>query len=121
MAQDTPASFRIEPITSRFVVGNPTNRRATVQLVVRPANLPINWAATLDRTSITLDAGATTEVVLTLAPGQAPVLEDAPVQVAVEGYIGTELIGGIVVQQIIPSVAPASTTATVYLPFVVRQ
>ncbi len=121
LAQAGSASYRIEPVTSRFVVGNPTNRRATVRLVVRPANLPINWSATLDQPSVTLDAGATTEMVLTLSPGSVPVLEDAPVQVAVEGYIGEELIGGIVVQQIIPAVSPASTTETVYLPLVVRQ
>lgn len=100
-----------------FAVGNPTDTKATVELVVRPVDLPLQWTAFLDRAVVVeLDAGAETQVTLTLDPGDQPVLKDVDVQVAVEGYINGELIGGVLVRQRVPGSMPN----TIFLPMVQR-
>lgn len=120
LAQGSPNSYRIDPVTSSFVVANPTDSTATVNLLVRPAGLPINWSYSLDHANPELAAGATTTVTLNLSPGDAPVIEDAEVRVAVEGYINGELVGGVLVQQRIPAVPATEPTRRVYLPLIVR-
>lgn len=100
-----------------FVVGNPTDNEATVRLVIRPVNLPLQWSASLDQTAIILAPGAQTTATLILDPGEHPVLRDVDIQVAVEGYIGDELIGGVLISQRVPGV---SIENFLYLPLLRR-
>ncbi|MFV9504161.1 MAG: hypothetical protein AB4911_06305 [Oscillochloridaceae bacterium umkhey_bin13] len=101
-----------------FVVGNPTENAATVELVVRPVDLPLHWQVRLDQATFQLDAGEQIRTFLTLDPGGQAVLQDTEVQVAVEGYINGELIGGILVRQHVPS--SAAGTTTVFVPLIRR-
>ncbi len=110
---------RIRPIETSFVVGNPTDSTATVNLVVRPVDLPMNWSYKLDQTSVELTAGQEISATLTLNPGDTPVLKDVDVRVAVEGWIGEQHIGGVIIQQRVPVMGQA-TDNMLYLPITIR-
>jgi hypothetical protein len=102
LAQDSPRTFAIEPIAGSFVVANPTDSTETINLTVRPINLPINWSYSLDNPAPVLDAGEEVTVTLTLAPGATPMVEGTQIQAAVEGYIEGDYIGGIVFERWAP-------------------
>ena len=97
-----------------FVVGNPTDEEGTVELLVRPVDVPLNWTYSLDKPAPTLGAGETTTVTLTIDPG-ATMLRGVTARFAVEGYIDGEYVGGILYERTVPQVAYG-----VYLPLVVR-
>jgi hypothetical protein len=82
---------------SVFTVGNPKNAAATIQLKMRPIDLPANWKVELSDGTLKLDPGMMKHVTLTLTPNGASV-RNKQYRVAVEGYIGSELIGGIELQ-----------------------
>jgi hypothetical protein len=70
--------------------------------VVRPVSLPVAWTYDLSLQSVTLGAGETREVELTLYPSD-DLLEGDLIQVTVEGYVGSELIGGLLMEYLVPS------------------
>lgn len=112
-------SIAAEPVTMGFEVGNPTESRATVDLQVRPVSLPLGWSYELDTTSVELDPGETTNATITLIP-DGTITEGVEPQVAVEGYIGSEFVGGILFQGGIPSTLASGGDGTIYLPLIVR-
>jgi hypothetical protein len=120
MRQQGPATFTLDPMQAQFEVGNPTASKATVELLVRPINLPLNWTYHLDQAAVELDPGEVTTVTLTLA-SNTPMLEETEVQVAVEGYIGTDFIGGITFSRRTPKylVEPVDFKY-IYLPMVLK-
>jgi hypothetical protein len=122
LAQDSPRAFAIEPIAGSFVVANPTDSRATVDLTVRPVNLPINWSYSLDNPAPVLDAGEEVTVTLTLSPGATPMVEGTQIQAAVEGYIDGDYIGGIVFERWAPGQPRQEPEAEypVFLPMIQR-
>jgi len=99
-----------------FALGNPTEISRTVTLVIRPVDMPLQWQASLSQAAVKLGAGQQTEVALMLDPGDQPVLKDVDVQVAVEGYLDGELIGGVLVRQWVPG----EVGYKVYLPVIQR-
>jgi hypothetical protein len=105
-------NYVLEANVFEFNVGNPQDTTRTVDLRVRPVNLPLGWTYELSRSSIELDPGASTRVSLRLVPGGSSYPTDFQASVAVEGFIDDENIGGIVLNSFTP--APAR----VYLPFV---
>jgi hypothetical protein len=122
LAQDSPRAFAIEPIAGSFVVANPTDSRETVDLTVRPVNLPINWSYSLDNPAPVLDAGEEVTVTLTLSPGATPMVEGTQIQAAVEGYIDGDYIGGIVFERWAPGQPRQEPDAEyqLYLPMIQR-
>jgi hypothetical protein len=122
LAQNSPRTFAIEPIAGSFVVANPTDSRETVNLTVRPVNLPINWSYSLDDPAPVLDAGEEVTVTLTLSPGTTPMVEGTQIQVAVEGYIEGDYIGGIVFERWAPGQPrqDPDTEYQVFLPILQR-
>jgi len=116
-AQSAAAPAReIGQLENEFVVGNPTDSRATVNLQIRPVDVPIGWTYHLDIPAPELDPGEMTTVTLTLDPG-GPVVQDTEVRIAVEGFIGDELVGGILFNPTIPSF---TLWTDAFLPFVVK-
>jgi hypothetical protein len=87
-----------DPLSATFTVGNPTDSAGPVELTVRPVNVPLNWSYSLDNPAPTLDPGETTTVTLTIDPagGQAT---GRTVQLAVEGFIGDDYVGGILFER----------------------
>jgi len=88
-------SMFVRPLPFTFDVGHPFNNTRDVDLVVRLLNLPLDWTYELNSPSFTLAAGEVANATLTLYPG-SDMLEGDLVQVAVEGYVDGELVGGII-------------------------
>jgi hypothetical protein len=122
LSQDSPRSFAIDPIAGSFVVANPTDSRETINLTVRPVNLPINWSYSLDNPAPVLDAGEDVTITLTLSPGDTPMVEGTQIQVAVEGTIEGDYIGGIVFERWAPGQPRQEPEAEyrVFLPSIFR-
>ena len=101
-----------DPLSASFAVGNPTDSTATVELLVRPVDVPLAWTYSLDNPAPSLEPGETTTVTLTIDPagGQAT---GRTVQLAVEGFIGSDYVGGILFERSMPAVE-----YNVYLPLV---
>ncbi|MFV1859544.1 MAG: Ig-like domain-containing protein [Anaerolineales bacterium] len=113
-------SVFVRPLPFTFDVGHPFNNTRDVELVVRPLNLPLDWTYELSSPFFTLAATEVATATLTLYPG-SEMLEGDLVQVAVEGYVDGELVGGIIMEHNTPSLTPRAASYDVYLPVVLRQ
>jgi hypothetical protein len=111
----TAAFWKTGPMRASFTVGNPADTEKTVELLVRPVDVPLNWTYRLDNPAPTLGAGETTTVTLTIDPSDI-MLEDTMVRLAVEGFVDGEYIGGILFKRVAPS-----SGVKVFLPLVVRN
>lgn len=111
-----PDAYFLGELSTHFVVGNPQEAQRTVELVVRPVQLPLDWSYALSDPAPVLGPGETTTVTLTLNVGHGVPL-DSKARVSVEGYIGDELVGGILFEQVVP----AAGARAVYLPLVIRN
>ena len=109
----------VPPQTFTLDVGHPYSGTETVDLVVRPVNLPLGWTYQLDRQSVTVGEGQTVEVSLTLYPGDG-LLEGDLVQLTVEGYVNDELIGGVLTEYLTPHLTPR-ISYDLYLPALLRH
>lgn len=116
LARADSDSYYLGELSTDFLVGNPKDTQQTVELVVRSVQLPLDWTYTLSEPAPLLGPGETTTVTLTLNVGHSIPI-DSKARVAVEGYIGTELVGGILFEQVVP----ATGTYAIYLPIVVRN
>jgi hypothetical protein len=110
------ATIFVPPQVYDFEVGHPFVGDQTVDLAVRPVNLPLGWTYSLSQKSFTLAEGETAEATLTLYPGDH-LLEGDLVQVTVEGSVGGELVGGILMEYLTPSLTPRYPN-DIYLPLV---
>jgi len=99
-------SVVVRPIPFTFDVGHPFSTTRDVELFARPVNLPLDWTYELSSSSFTLDADEVASATLTLYPGRE-MLEGDLVQVAVEGYVNGELVGGIVMEYNTPKTTAA--------------
>ena len=102
-----------------LVVGNPLAETATVDLRVRPVDLPADWLVSVAPITATLRPGQQITATVTIAPGRADVQGTQP-RVAVEGYAGAELIGGAVIDVFLPRREVYDPTHRVYLPILKR-
>jgi hypothetical protein len=103
-----------------FQIGNPLDEAATVELRVRSLDLPPDWMVTVSPASVDLEQGEVVTGLITIRPGLAAVQGTQP-RVAVEGYIEDQLIGGVVVEVMIPRHVAAGPKQKVYLPLVLRR
>ena len=97
---------RLFTTTSTIPVGNPLPDRATIDLRVRRLDLLPDWTVTVSPASLTLDPGAVGEVVVRLQAGAAAVQSTQP-RVAVEGLANGELVGGVVLDVLVPQLVDA--------------
>ena len=102
-----------------ILVGNPYTQTATVVLKIRPIDLPPDWIVSVSPASATLAPGESLTVTVRYVPG-TPVPQATTVRFAVEGYIGSDLIGGVVVDSLIPYYTGFDGRLPVYLPMVKR-
>jgi hypothetical protein len=92
---------RVYEATQPFKVGNPLTVASTIDLKPRRINLPADWMVDVVPDSVTLNAGEQTTATLTVRAGAASIQGDQP-RVAVEGYAGSQMIGGVVLDVLIP-------------------
>ena len=98
----------LDPMSWEFDVGHASLLDAeTVKLLVKPLNLPINWSYELSERELLLDAEEIRKVTLRLFPGPDSISTDT-INIAVEGYVLDQLIGGISFEYYVPSVIQPS-------------
>jgi hypothetical protein len=116
-ASDATLPTEIQPFD--FVVGHPFAQEETVDLIIRPVSLPMDWSARLDQERVTLGQGETMSNTLTLVPGDR-VPEGDTVEIAVEGYVDGDYVGGILFTYNAPMVTQLRSAANIFLPLVLR-
>ena len=107
-----------ETLTS-IQVGNPLTHTATIELRLRRIDLPPEWGVSVSPAQVTLSANEYVTVTVSILPG-APVPQGITPQVAVEGYVNGELLGGVAIQLIVPRYVQFDGKAHLYMPLVVR-
>jgi hypothetical protein len=110
---------RIFTSVSTFRVGNPLSNAATVELRIRPIDLPSDWMVTVSPLAIALGPGEQAMATATIRPG-APAVQGTQPRLAIEGYVDDELIGGIALDVMVPQKASLGPRSMVYLPLAVR-
>jgi hypothetical protein len=87
---------------STFTLANPLATTTQINLTVKRLELPADWAVDVSPSQVTLNPGAQTTVTVTIAAG-SPVPQGSTPRVAVEGYAGTQLLGGVVFEMVVPN------------------
>jgi hypothetical protein len=99
-----PNLARAYAATYTFQVANPQAQPATINLNIRRINLPNDWSIDAPA-SVTLDPGKSTTVTVTVTAGM-PVVQETQPSLAIEGYINSNYIGGVVLDVLVPSSQP---------------
>lgn len=110
---------RIFEAEETIQVGNPLTQTATIDLEVRLLGIPSDWIITLSQDSVTLAPGEQVSVTITIQPG-LPVVQGTKPSIAVEGFVGDLLIGGVAIDVVVPSWVDYTHPFQVYLPMVSR-
>ena len=111
---------RVSATRAGFLVGNPLTQTATIELRVRPVALPDTWAAPVTPVTVTLAPGEHITASVTLWPAGASI-QGTYARVAVEGYVGETLIGGVTQDIFVPEYAVFAESFTLYLPLIMRK
>ena len=99
---------RIFETTHTIEVGNPLTTPATVSVRVRRLDIPPEWIVAVTPTEVTLQPGQQVTATVTINPGSAAV-QGTRARVAIEGYAGGQLLGGVVLDVVVPSASPTTT------------
>jgi hypothetical protein len=92
---------QIQNTTETIQVSNPLTQTATINLQARRIDLPADWAVTVSPAQVTLAPGAQITATVTIAAGE-PVPQASLPTIAVEGYTGSQLLGGVTIQVVVP-------------------
>jgi hypothetical protein len=98
-------------------VGNPLTQTALIDLEIRRIDLPADWTASVSPAQVSLAPGEETTVTVTVLTGSL-VPQGAMPRVAVEGYVGDQLLGGVVVEIIVPRYVFFDGNVRLYMPLV---
>lgn len=110
---------QIYDTTSSFQVGNTTGVTATINLTARRIDLPADWSVQVTPAQVTLAPGGQITATVTIIAG-SPLPQGSRPMVAVEGSIGSQLLGGVVVEVLAPIYRPWDGKLKFYLPSVMR-
>jgi hypothetical protein len=108
---------QIQNTTETIQMSNPLTQTATINLQVRRIDLPADWAVAVSPAQATLAPGAQISATVTIAAGE-PIPQGSEPSVAVEGYSGSQLLGGVVIQVVVPQYRPFDGRLHSYLPLV---
>ena len=97
-------------------VSNPLTSTATIDLRVRRIDLPADWSVSVSPGQVTLAPGQVVTATVSILAG-TPLPQGRKPSVAVEGYAGSQLLGGVVVEVVVPDYMPFDGTLKAYLPF----
>jgi hypothetical protein len=96
-------------------VYNPNATSATLTLRARRIDLPADWTVDVSPAQVTLGSHEQTTVTVSIDAG-SPVAQGSIPSVAVEGYIGSQLLGGVMVEVPVPAYRLFDGTLRLYLP-----
>jgi hypothetical protein len=101
-----------------ILLGNPLTQTATIDVVTRRVDLPADWLISVSPAQAQLAPGQEISVTVSIVPG-APVPQGSQPRVAIEGYAGGTLLGGMVLDVLAPKYVLFGQR-TVYLPLIRR-
>jgi hypothetical protein len=120
LAQSTPNNLvRIFSARARIQVRNPLGNTAAVELRIRPVNLPPDWMVNVSPSKATLASGQTITAEVQFTPGMAAVQGLQP-RAAVEAFADNTLIGGVVVDVLVPQAVYFDGQLRLYLPLILK-
>ncbi len=96
-------------------LGNPLTQTTAIDVRARRIDLPADWAVAVSPAQVTLAPGEVTTVTVNILTG-SPAPQGSVPRVAVEGYANNQLLGGVVVEVIVPNYMPYFLH--VYLPLI---
>lgn len=96
---------RIYTNHTTFEVANPLATTADIELRVRRIGVPADWGVSLSPAALTLASGAQQTVDVAITPA-SPAVQGTQPRLAVEAYAGTQLLGGVVMDVIVPYGVP---------------
>ncbi len=111
---------QINNIVTTIPLSNSLAQTSTlVSVVARRIDLPADWAVTVSPAQVTLGPGQQTTVTVSILTG-SPAPQGSVPRVAVEGYANSQLLGGVVVDVIVPNYVPFAPYH-VYLPLIKKN
>ena len=103
--------------TETIQVSNPLTATATIDLRARRIDLPADWSASVSPGQATLAPGQKITATLNILAG-TPLLQGRRPSVAIEGFAGSQLLGGVVVEVVVPEYIAFDGNLRLYLPLV---
>ena len=91
--------------STTVLLSNPLTQTAVIDVRARRIDLPADWGVTVSPAQVTLAPGEVTTVTVNLLPGSSAPQGNVP-QIAIEGYAGNQLLGGVAVQMGVPDYVP---------------
>lgn len=107
----------IDNTVTTLQVGNPLAQTSVIDLRTRRIDLPADWTVSVSPAQVTLAPGEQTTVTVSVLTGSL-VPQDTKPRVAVEGYVGTQLLGGVAVEILVPRYVFFDGKARTYLPLI---
>jgi hypothetical protein len=110
---------RVFESTSTIQVRNPLTQTAAIDLRLRRIDVPADWALEVVPTTVSLAPGQQTTVTVRIQAGTSAVQATRP-RVAVEGYAGGQMIGGVTIDMLLPRYTGFDGTLRTFLPVMLR-
>ena len=104
---------------STIQLANPHAQTELIDVKARRIDLPADWTVDISPVQISLTPGQQTTVTVSVIAG-SPVPQGSTPRVAVEGYAGSELLGGVVISVLVPDYRPFDGKVHLFLPLVSR-
>jgi hypothetical protein len=92
---------QINNLVETVQVGNPLTHAALIDINVRRIDLPADWMVNVSPAQVNLEPGERVTATVTIAPG-SPAPQNSIPRLAVEGYAEGQLLGGVVVDVVVP-------------------
>ena len=117
-AADGNTLAQINNLVETLQIGNPLTQTVLIGILTRRIDMPADWMVSVSPAQVSLAPGEQTTVTVTIAPG-SPVPQNSIPRVAVEGYANNQLLGGVVIDIVVPRYVPFAPY-NVYLPLARR-
>ncbi len=105
---------QINNLVETLQLGNPLTETALIDIRTRRIDLPADWTVGVSPAQTSLAPGQQTTVTVSISPG-SPLPQGSIPRVAVEGYAGSQLLGGVVIDIVVPRYV-AFMPYIIYLP-----
>jgi len=101
-------------------LANPLAQTALIDVRARRIDLPADWTVDISPVQVNLTPGQQTTITITVMAG-SPVPQGIIPRVAVEGYAGIQLLGGVVIDIMVPNYKPFDGKVPVFLPLIMSN